>query len=180
MDMVLLAKLGWYSNNCLHIHDMCVNPRIAWEYIRILTNGETAHHKKLVNMAIGLPVCSLVSNSAENIAIFGSHLEQVFSNHQPVDFNNLDLILKNEKLMEIDHPIMFEEVDEAINKHKQGKATGLNGILPEAYEAFGWKMHALIHNRMDSSSTEPETVMDGTRAKVLLFQRREIKPTPIN
>jgi hypothetical protein len=31
---------------------MQVNPQLAWEYIRILTGGETAHHKKSVNMAM--------------------------------------------------------------------------------------------------------------------------------
>jgi hypothetical protein len=50
-DKVLLAKLCWYSNICSHIHEQ-VNPRLAWEYIHILTGGETAHHKKLVNMAM--------------------------------------------------------------------------------------------------------------------------------
>ena len=45
-DMVLLAKTCWYSNICLHIHDMRVNPRLAWEYICIITGGKTAHHKK--------------------------------------------------------------------------------------------------------------------------------------
>jgi hypothetical protein len=45
-DMVLLAKSRWYSNICLHIHDMRVNPRLVWEYIRILMGGKKAHHTK--------------------------------------------------------------------------------------------------------------------------------------
>jgi hypothetical protein len=139
-DMVLLAKSCWYSNICLHIHDMRVNPRLAWEYICILTGGETAHHKKSINKAMQLPNGTLASNSSENMAVFGPHFERVFSNHRPVNLSILDLIPQREKLMEIDHPITFSEVDKAINKLKLSKAPGLNAIPPEAYKAFGKKM----------------------------------------
>ncbi len=91
-DMVLLAKLHWYSHVCSHIHDMCMNPRVAWEYIRILRGGKAAHHKKSVNMAMRLPDGSLVASSTKNMSIFGPHFERVFSNHRPVDFSVLDLI----------------------------------------------------------------------------------------
>lgn len=37
---------------------------------------------------------------------------------------------------ELDSPISFEEVDAAINKLKNGKAPGLNGITPEAYKTM--------------------------------------------
>ena len=29
-DIVLLATLHWYSHVCLHIHDMRINPQVAW------------------------------------------------------------------------------------------------------------------------------------------------------
>ena len=76
-DKVLLAKSHWYSNICSHIHDMQVNPRLAWEYIRIFTGGKTAHHKKSINMAVRLPDGTLASNSSKNVAVFGPHFECV-------------------------------------------------------------------------------------------------------
>ncbi len=154
--MVLLAKTCWYSNICLHIHDMRVNPRLAWEYICIITGGKTAHHKKLVNMVMQFPDGSLASSSNNNMAVFGPHFERVFSNHQPVDFSILDLIPQQEQLMEIDHPITFSEVDKAINKLKPGKALGLNGIPPEAYKAFERRMRLWIHHYVGQ-------FFDGTR-----------------
>jgi len=41
-DLVLLAKSRWYSKICGHIHNMRMNPWLAWE-----NSGECAHHKKL-------------------------------------------------------------------------------------------------------------------------------------
>ena len=103
-----------------------------------------------------LPNGTLGSNSSENMAVFGPHFERVFSNHQPFDLSILDLIPQQEQLMEIDHPIMFSEVDKAINKLKPGKAPGLNGIPPEAYKAFGKKMRMRIHHYVGQ-------FFDGTR-----------------
>jgi hypothetical protein len=113
-DMVLLAKLHWYSHIFSKIHNMRMNPWVAWEYIHMLRGSETAHHKKSVNMAMRLPDGSLAANSTKNISVFGPHFERVFSNHCPVDFSVLDLIPQQEQLMEINQPITFAEVDKAI------------------------------------------------------------------
>jgi hypothetical protein len=51
-DKVLIAKARWAAHVCLKIHNMRMNPRVAWEYIRLLTGGSTAHHKKKVKMAM--------------------------------------------------------------------------------------------------------------------------------
>ncbi len=48
-------------------------------------------------------------------------------------------------LSEIDSPITFEEVNVAINKLKNGKSPGLNGIPPEAYKAMNGRMRQRVH-----------------------------------
>jgi len=53
-DLIKLAKSHWYSGICNNIHNMRMNPRLAWENIRLLTGRETAHHKINVNMAMKL------------------------------------------------------------------------------------------------------------------------------
>jgi hypothetical protein len=45
-DKVLIAKARWAAHLCSKIHNMRSNTRVAWEYIRLLTKGNTAHHKK--------------------------------------------------------------------------------------------------------------------------------------
>ncbi len=68
--------------------------------------------------------------------MFGPYFDWVFNNHCPVD----PTILSNDHqcpvLPELDSPITFAEVNAAINKLKNGKAPGLNGIQTEVYKAM--------------------------------------------
>jgi hypothetical protein len=118
-DLVNLAKACWYSGICTNIHNMRMNPRLAWENIRLLTGGETAHLKTNVNMAMKLKSGDLASNAKENMSIFSMHFHNILNNHKPVDDLVLDLIKQNPCLTAIDTPITFREVKHAINKLKK-------------------------------------------------------------
>ena len=115
-----------------------MNPRLAWENIRILTGGETAHHKTTINMAMKMEDGTLASNAKENMSVFGMHFHKVLNNHRPVDTTVLDLIQQKPHLTAINMPIKFRVVKEAINKLKKGKSQGLNGIPPEALKAMNY------------------------------------------
>jgi hypothetical protein len=144
-DKVLIAKARWAAHVCSKIHDMHANPRVAWEYIRLLTGGSTAHHKKKVKMALTMANGKPATNDKENMAIFGPHFERVFNNHHPVDPTVLDEIHQRPILHDIDSPITFAEINIAINKLKNGKSPGLNGIPPEAYKAMNVTTRRRIH-----------------------------------
>ena len=111
---------------------MSMNPRLAWENIRILTGGETAHHKTNLNMSMRLASGELASNAKENMSVFGLHFTNVLNNHRPVDYSVLNLLEQKPYMTSIDNPIIFSKVKKAINKLKKGKSPGLNGIPPEA------------------------------------------------
>ncbi len=113
-----------------------MNLRLAWENIRILTGGETAHHMTTINMAIKMEDGTLVSNAKENMSVFGMHFHKVLNNHRPFDTTVLDLIQQKPSLNAINTPITFREVKAAINKLEKGKSPGLNGIPPEALKAM--------------------------------------------
>jgi hypothetical protein len=106
---------------CTNIHNMRMNPCLAWENIRLLTGRETAHHKTNINMAMKLKNGDLASNAKENISVFGMHFHKILNNHRPVDNSVLDLIKQRPCLTTIDAPITFREVKSAINKLKKGK-----------------------------------------------------------
>ena len=175
-EMVLLAKSRWYSNICGRIHDMRMNPRLAWGNIRTLTGGESAHHKRVINMAMKLPDGSLATNSKENMSVFAPHFSNVYNNHRPVDFEILNKIQQREVMTSIDSPITYEEVNAAINKLNAGKAPGLNGVPPEALKAMGTEMT----DTWQTSSREKLITKDGTAANAYLSQKRETYQTQTN
>jgi hypothetical protein len=135
-DLVELAKACWYKGICEKIHEMSMNPRLAWENILILTGGETAHHKTNLNMSMHLASGEFASNTKENMSVFGLHFTNVLNNHRPVDYSVLDLLEQKPCMTSIDNPITFSEVKKAINKLKKGKSPSLNGIPPEALKAM--------------------------------------------
>jgi hypothetical protein len=77
----------------------------------------------------------LASNARENMSVFGAHFDKVLNNHQPVNHSVLDLLEQKPCMTLIDKPISFTEVECAINKLKNGKAPGLNGIPPQGTQS---------------------------------------------
>jgi len=130
------------------MHNMRMDPCQAWKNIRLLTDGETAHHKTNINMAMKLENGDLASNAKENMSVFGMHFHKVLNTHRPVNNSVLDLIGQKPCLTTIDAPITFREVKHAINKLKKGKAPGLNGIPPEALKAMRDTPRRTVHKHV--------------------------------
>ncbi len=147
-DLVELAKACWYSRICRKIHNMRMNPCLAWKNIRILTGGETAHHRMTINMAMKMEDVTLASNAKENMSVFGMHFHKVLNNHRPVDTTVLDLIQQKTHLNAINMLITFREVKAAINKLKKGKSPRLNGIPPEAIKAMNDTPQQIVHKHV--------------------------------
>ncbi len=87
-------------------------------------------------MAMKMLNGNIATNGKENMSVFGPHFERIFNNHRPVDLTILDKITQHPVLSKLDLPISLDEVNAAINKLKNGKSPGLNGIPPEAYKAM--------------------------------------------
>jgi hypothetical protein len=80
------AKAKWYADICTKIHDMQMEPPLAWEHIRLLTKGEFAHHQqRTVAMTMRLPDGSRATNASENMSVFAPHFHQVLNNHCSTD-----------------------------------------------------------------------------------------------
>jgi hypothetical protein len=45
----------WYADVCSKIHNMRMDPCLAWAHISLLTKGEAAHHEKKTTMAMHPP-----------------------------------------------------------------------------------------------------------------------------
>jgi len=147
-DLVELAKARWYKGICEKIHEMSMNPRLAWENIQILTGGETAHRKTNLNMSMHLASGEFESNAKENMSMFGLHFTNVLNNHRPVDYSVLNLLEQKPYMTSINNPITFSEVKKAINKLKKGKSPGLNGIPPKALKAMYNSPQRIVHHHV--------------------------------
>ncbi len=103
---------------------MRMNPRLAWENIRILTGGETAHHKTTINMAMKMKNGTLATNAKENMSVFGMHFHNVLNNHRPIDMTVLDLIQQKPRLDTIDTPITSLPCEDAFFGEQSCDAKG--------------------------------------------------------
>jgi hypothetical protein len=147
-----------------------MDPRLAWENIRILTGGETAHHTTNINMSMRLENGEFASNAKENMSVFGAHFHKVLNNHRPVDQTVLDFLEQKSCMMSIDNPIRFVEVKRAINKLKKGKAPGLNGIPLKHSKQWTPSRDVPCIAMSVTSSKEELTMKDGIKANVSLCQ----------
>jgi hypothetical protein len=130
------AKAKYYANICAKIHDMQMNPLLAWEHIRLLTKGETAHHSKSTAMTMKLPDGTRATNASENMSVFSPHLHKVYNTHRPTDPSILEHVSQRCTMWELDDPINWNEFSQAVRKLKNAKAAGLTGVPPEAFKAM--------------------------------------------
>ncbi len=130
------AKATWYADICQKIHDMRMEPRLAWENIRLLTKGKSAHHQRQTTMAMRLPDGTQATNASENMSVFAPHFQQVYNNHRPVDPQFVEHITQQRTLWKLNNPITWEEFTKAIKKLKNAKAAGLTGVPPEVFKAM--------------------------------------------
>ncbi len=62
-----------------------MDPRLAWEHIRLLIKGEAAHHEKKTAMAMRLPDGSRATNASENMSVFAPHFHRVYNAKRATD-----------------------------------------------------------------------------------------------
>jgi hypothetical protein len=96
-------------------------------------------------MAMKMANGKLATNGKENMAVFGPNFDRVFNNHCLVEPTILTDIPQHPTLHDIDSPSTYNKVDAAINKLKNGKSPGLNGIPPEAYKAMNTETQQRVH-----------------------------------
>jgi hypothetical protein len=131
-DTVSHTKATWYAEICSKIHNMRMDPCLAWEHIRLLTKGESAHHEKKTMMAMRLPDGLRASNALENMSVFSPHFNQVYNTHHATNPTLLNQVPQHHTLWELDDPI----TSKAVMKLKNAKAPGLTGVPPEAFKAM--------------------------------------------
>ncbi|EJK58846.1 hypothetical protein THAOC_20995 [Thalassiosira oceanica] len=113
--------------------------------IKLLCGGERLHHtEKKPTMSMKMDNGELSSTDEEHIGVFGPHFDRVLNNKKDIDFTVLELIEPRETMFELDDPLTRDEFERAVNKLKAGKASGLNGVPPEAFKAMDEELRTLV------------------------------------
>ena len=68
----------------------------------------TTQHKKPTVMRLRLTNGELATNDAKNASVMGPHLENVYRNHRPVDWSELQGLIQRASMLEINTIISWE------------------------------------------------------------------------
>ena len=71
---------------------MQLNPKEAWQSVRVLSGGDMIRHASPTVMRMRLPNGELTATDALNASVFGPHFHMVFNNHIPIDWPVIDNI----------------------------------------------------------------------------------------
>jgi hypothetical protein len=111
---VLHAKAMWNADTCAKIHNMKMDPRLAWEHIRLLTKGESAHHWKHTTMAMILLDGTQAITASENMSVFVPHFHKVFNAQCTTDSSVLNNVPQQRTMWELNDLISWEEFTKAV------------------------------------------------------------------
>ena len=95
-------------------------PKDAWASVKILAGGRTSHHEKPTVMRLKLTNGKLATTDAENMSVMVPQLKKVYRNHQPVDWSVLYELPQQHLMLELDTPISWKELKQAIKKISNG------------------------------------------------------------
>jgi hypothetical protein len=87
-------------------------------------------------MAMKLPNGTRATNASENMSVFSPHFHKVYNNHCPTDPSILEHVPQCRTMWELDDPINWNELTQAVRKLKNAKAAGLTRVPPKAFKAM--------------------------------------------
>ena len=87
-------------------------------------------------MQLRLPNGDLATADAKNASMMGPHLAKVYQAHRPVDFSVLQDLPQRLMMPELDAPITWADLKQAVSKLANGKSPGLNNVPPDAFKAL--------------------------------------------
>ena len=126
-----------------------MDPRLAWEHIRLLIKGEAAHHEKKTTMAMHLPDGLRATNASENMSAFAPHFERVYNANRATDPSILAQVPQRRTIWELNDPITWGEFCKAVRKLKNAKAPGLTGVPPEAFKVMSSTNLCHVYNHVN-------------------------------
>jgi hypothetical protein len=113
-------------------------PKEAWEAVRLLEKGSTAHHRPPQELHFRDPNTGNIATMPEaNLEILRAHCHKVYNRDDaPVDFSVLNDIFQRPTLNPLGMPPSTTEIQHHITKLANNKSLGESGIPAEALKAL--------------------------------------------
>jgi hypothetical protein len=113
-------------------------PKEAWEAVRLLEKGSTAHHQPPQELHFQDPNTGNIATMPEaNLEILRAHCHKVYNRDDaPVDFSVLNDIFQRPTLNPLGMPPSTTEIQHHITKLANNKSPGESGIPAEALKAL--------------------------------------------
>ena len=130
------AKEKWQEKKATEVHQMRYDPKNAWKAVRELQEGISQHHVKPTIMKMRKENGELARTDEENAEVMGPHFGRVCNNRRPTQAGIAQEIDPHEVEEVMATPPNIEEINAAIEKLKNGKSAGENGLTPKALKAL--------------------------------------------
>ena len=75
---------------------------------------------------------TMSENNKENMRFMYPHFQNLFRNHQPMEFD----VLEQNTMWHIDYLITWDEFNLSINGIRNAKATGFNSVTPKVFKSM--------------------------------------------
>ena len=135
-DQQRVAKERCAQDNAEGIHSIDFNPGIAWESVKLLSKGQSAHHKKPKTTVFRRSDGGLAQNDKEQMEVLEDHFQKVFNNKREVKFETLNSVLQGDIMYDQDRDISFKDFGKALDELANNKAVRENGVSLNAIKAL--------------------------------------------
>jgi hypothetical protein len=114
------------------------SPKEAWEAVRLLEKGSTAHHRPPQELHFQDPNTGNIATTPEaNLEILHAHCHKVYNREDaPVDFSILNDIFQCPTLNPLGMPPSTTEIQHHVTKLANHKSPGESGVPAEALKAL--------------------------------------------
>jgi len=135
-DAIAVAKGRWIEHLVSKISQIKLNPKEAWDNIKLLSNGFVGHHVVKKSLKFRNKDGSIATSDRENAILAGEHFTKVFNRDASVDWDHINKTTQKEILNCLADTLTFGEFNLAIEKLSWHKSPGKNGVSPNMIKAL--------------------------------------------
>ena len=163
-------KDDWWNKNAEAVQDLaeCGNPRAFFESLKEVYGPCYSVTSPLYNKSGTV----LLTNKVDIMDRWKEHFQDLLSRPSSTDLNALNNKDKLPCNTDMDIPPSLEEIEDAVQSLKNGKAPGADGIPAEVYKYGGPSVVQALHSFFKTCWNEAELPQDFKDAKIVTIFKK--------